>query len=266
MDYAALVLIGLVMGLFGGLLGIGGSVVMIPAMAMVFGENQHLYQAAAMICNFFVSISALVSHRKEKVLVASVLKWMIPLGITGILVGVTISNASVFAGDKSYLLGRAFGVFLVYVIVYNTLKLVRPKRAINAETGERSFSKTVSMIIGSVTGTAAGLLGMGAGTVSTPLQQIWLKMPIKKAMSNSSAMITSMALIGALYKNLTLGRHGLDMADSVRIAAVIIPTAIVGGFFGGKLMHALPKNVVRAVFVGVLILAAIKMLTLKPVV
>jgi len=182
------------------------------------------------------------------------------------LVGVAISNASVFAGDKSYLLGRAFGVFLVYVIVYNTLKLVRPKRAIKAETDDRSFSKSVSMLIGSVTGIGAGLLGMGAGTVSTPLQQIWLKMPIKKAMSNSSAMITSMALIGALYKNLTLGRHGLDMADSVRIAAVIIPTAIVGGFFGGKLMHALPKNVVRAVFVGVLILAAIKMLTLKPVV
>jgi uncharacterized protein len=264
MDYAAMVLIGLVMGLFGGLLGIGGSVVMIPAMAMVFGENQHLYQAAAMMCNFFVSISALISHRKEKVLVASVLKWMIPLGIVGILIGVAISNTSIFAGDKSYLLGRAFGAFLVYVIVYNTLKLVRPKRAIKAKTGERSFSKTVSMIIGGVTGVGAGLLGMGAGTVSTPLQQIWLKMPMKKAMSNSSAMITSVALIGALYKNLTLGKHGLYMIDSLKIAAVIIPTAIIGGFFGGKLMHALPKNVVRAVFVGVLILSAIKMLTLKP--
>jgi uncharacterized membrane protein YfcA len=56
------------------------------------------------------------------------------------------------------------------------------------------------------------------------------------------------------------------MVDSLKIAAVIIPTAIIGGFFGGKLMHALPKNVVRAVFVGVLILSAIKMLTLKPAV
>ena len=266
MDYAALVLIGLVMGLFGGLLGLGGSVVMIPAMAMVFGENQHLYQAAAMICNFFVSISALMSHRKEKVLVVSVLKWMIPLGIAGILVGVAISNSPVFSGGRSYLLGRAFGAFLVYVIVYNALKLVRPKKPINAETDDRGFSKTVSMIIGGITGTGAGLLGMGAGTVSTPLQQVWLKMPIKKAMSNSSAMITSMALIGALYKNITLPQHGIEMLDSVKIAAVIIPTAIIGGFFGGKLMHALPKNVVRAVFVGVLILSAIKMLTLKPAV
>ncbi|NIA17514.1 MAG: sulfite exporter TauE/SafE family protein, partial [Planctomycetes bacterium] len=37
------ILIGLSMGLAGGLLGIGGSVVMIPTMFFVFGENQHLY-------------------------------------------------------------------------------------------------------------------------------------------------------------------------------------------------------------------------------
>ena len=35
-DFVILVLIGIVMGLFGGLLGIGGSVVMIPAMVIFF--------------------------------------------------------------------------------------------------------------------------------------------------------------------------------------------------------------------------------------
>ena len=42
MDYVTLVLIGLSMGLLGGLLGIGGSVVMIPALVFVRGENQRL--------------------------------------------------------------------------------------------------------------------------------------------------------------------------------------------------------------------------------
>jgi len=36
MDYFILAAIGVVMGLFGGLLGIGGSVVMIPAMVLAF--------------------------------------------------------------------------------------------------------------------------------------------------------------------------------------------------------------------------------------
>ena len=55
MDYILYSIIGLSMGVVGGTLGIGGAVFMIPAMTFVFGENQHLYQAAAMICIFFVS-------------------------------------------------------------------------------------------------------------------------------------------------------------------------------------------------------------------
>jgi len=45
MHYFILATIGVLMGLFGGLLGIGGSVVMIPALVFEVCENQHLYQA-----------------------------------------------------------------------------------------------------------------------------------------------------------------------------------------------------------------------------
>ena len=126
------------------------------------------------------------------------------------------------------------------------------------------MSGPLSLLIGVVTGIGAGLLGIGAGTISTPLQQIFLKMPLKRAMSNSAATITSIALIGACYKNLTLAKHGFEVSESLKIAAVIIPTAIVGGFLGGNLMHKLPKNLVRAVFVLVVLLAAIRLLTVTP--
>lgn len=62
MDYFILALIGIAMGSFGGLLGIGGSVVTIPALVLAFGENQHLYQASAMLCNFFVGGAATLVH------------------------------------------------------------------------------------------------------------------------------------------------------------------------------------------------------------
>ena len=75
------------MGLAGGLLGIGGSVVMIPAMFFIFGENQHLYQASAMICNFFVAISATVAHRKGMLLMENVIKWLIPSALAGVISG-----------------------------------------------------------------------------------------------------------------------------------------------------------------------------------
>jgi len=86
MDYLILAAIGIVMGLFGGLLGIGGSVVMIPALVFALGENQHLYQASAMICNFFVGTTAAMVHKKADVLVLDVIKWLVPAAAVGIII------------------------------------------------------------------------------------------------------------------------------------------------------------------------------------
>jgi len=263
--YLILAVIGLVMGTFGGLLGIGGSIVMIPALVLAFGQNQHLYQAAAMICNFFVCISAVAVHKKANVLVIDVVKWLVPAGIIGILAGVSLSNIQFFAGKNTINLTRLFGLFTAYVAVYNILKLRKRDGGLNGlDISRRKQSPTLTSLIGLVTGFVGGLLGLGGGTVCTPMQQLCLRMPLKRAMSNSSALIASMALIGAFYKNITLARHGIAVGDSLKIAVVVIPTAVIGGLIGGRLMHKLPKNIVRLVFIGLLIIAAIKMLTVKP--
>jgi uncharacterized membrane protein YfcA len=87
---------------------------------------------------------------------------------------------------------------------------------------------------------------------------------MKKAMSNSATLIVCISWLGAIYKNWTLSEHGLSAIDSIKIAACIIPGAIIGGTIGGHLMHALPKNIVRTVFILVCIIAAVKLLTVTP--
>ena len=263
MEYLILSIIGLAMGVFGGLLGIGGSSVMIPAMMLAFGQDQHLYQAAAMLCNFFVSVSAVVVHRKRGALTWKLLRWLIPTAVVGIVAGVWVSNSPVFADDNSYLLARCFGAFLVYVAVYNIYKLKAgtKKTADYEPCATKQECRVKTSAIGLATGLGAGLLGMGAGTISTPFQQLFLKVPLRNAISNSSAIIMSIALIGGFYKTITLGEHGDEPMHAVRIAAVIVPTAIAGGFIGGYLMHKLPVKIVRIVFIGLVILASYKMLT-----
>ncbi|OQY07565.1 MAG: hypothetical protein B6I25_01505 [Planctomycetales bacterium 4572_13] len=267
MDVAILIIIGLGMGVIGGMLGIGGAVFLIPALTFTLGENQHLYQAAAMICIFFVSGSALIAHRKAKAISKEVLIRLIPAAMLGIVGGVALSNCSFFEGDRDYLLARLFGGFLVYVAFYNALRLYRSmKQHRNLERDEPlQRPKTVpAALCGLATGLASGLLGIGAGTVSTPLQQFSLKRPLREAMSNSAAAIVSISWLGAIYKNATLAQHGIGVTESLRIAVCIIPGAIIGGYIGGHLMHALPKNIVRAVFIAVCIIAAVKLLTVSP--
>lgn len=262
MDYLILAAIGLVMGLFGGLLGIGGSVVMIPAMVIFFKGSQHLYQASAMICNFFVAISAAVVHRRAKVLVVDVVKWLVPAGLIGILAGVWFSNIEFFAGGNSRNLTRVFGLFLIYVIVYNVFKFKsHDGGADGLDLSQSKRSNRLTLLSGLLTGVSAGLLGIGGGTVCTPMQQLALKMPLKRAISNSSALIASMALVGAFYKNITLAKHEIAVVESLKIAGVVIPMAMAGSFVGSRLMHKLPKNIVRIAFIGLLIVASYKMLT-----
>lgn len=269
MEYLAYVIIGLLMGLFGGLLGIGGSVVIIPALVFMSGENQHLYQASAMICNFFVATTALMVHKKVGALTAHYLKWLIPSAAVGIIVGVAISNSSVFACENSYLLARILGGFMIYAVVYNCLKL---KGAPNKHRGWEDGldisntirSMTLTIACGLLGGISAGLLGLGGGIVLVPTQQLLLKMPLKKAISNSAATIAATALIGAFYKNITLLRHDVEVIESLRIAMVVIPGAILGALLGSRLVYKLPVSIVRVVFILFAALASYKLLTVAP--
>lgn len=237
--------------------------VIIPAMVLCFGENQHLYQAAAMVCNVFIGMTSLIAHKKANAIIPSVLKFFIPLQICGIVLGVWLSNSALFMGDRSYLLARCFGVFLVFVATYNFFRLFSKRAPTEPGVECKVYSKPISMSMGLVVGTTAGLLGIGAGGISTPLQQMLLKIPLRRAMANSAAMIACVAWIGASYKVATIGKHGIGVVEPLKIAAVIIPAAMVGSYIGSHAMHKLSSNVVRAVFVAILGLAAVRMLTIS---
>ena len=267
MDITILIIIGLAMGVIGGMLGIGGAVFLIPAMTFVFGENQHLYQAAAMICIFFVSSASMIAHHRAKIISKKALLRLIPMAMIGIVAGVALSNSCLFEGSNDYILARIFGGFLVYVVFYNSFHLYRSmtqSQPPHPETIDPEPKTLLASLVGLITGLGSGLLGIGAGTVATPLQQLFLKTPMKRAMGHSAALIVCISWLGAIYKNATLAQHGIDVTESLKIAICIIPGAIVGGYIGGRLMHALPKNIVRAVFIAVCIIAAVKLLTVSP--
>ncbi len=267
MDFVILIIIGLGVGIIGGMLGIGGAIFLIPAMTFVFGEDQHLYQAAAMICIFFVSSASMIAHHRAKIISKKALLRLIPMAMVGIVAGVALSNSCLFEGSNDYLLARVFGGFLVYVAFYNSFRLYRSmtqNRPHQPETTDPEPKTLLTSLVGLITGLGSGLLGIGAGTVATPLQQLFLKTPMKRAMGHSAALIVCISWLGAIYKNATLAQHGIAFTESLKIAACIIPGAIIGGAIGGHLMHKLPKNIVRAVFILVCIIAAVKLLTVVP--
>ena len=267
---AAIALIGLIAGTLGGLLGVGGSVITIPGMAILFGtgENQHLYQAAAMTANLAVAIPAARRHRKAGALNPAVLRWMLPVAIVGIVLGVLASNLSIFKDEAGGLwLGRILAAFMVYVVIVNIRKLMhlsagKPR----ADLDNAKITPTRSGGAGAVMGLAAGLLGIGGGALAVPLQQMLTKIPLRNAIANSSFVMVFSAGIGALLKLYTLDQHyptTLDAEPAWQVAGllalVLAPTAILGAGLGAKLTHTLPVQYVRFAFVLLMIAAAFKM-------
>jgi hypothetical protein len=268
---------GLTAGLLGGLLGVGGSVIMIPALTALFGPEQHLYQAAAMAANVAVAIPAARRHQRAGVVRFDVLKWMLPAAVIAVLAGVAASN--LFEGETAERwLKRLFAALLLYVIVVNLRKLTRrDKRAAKSEAGVNATGVSDgeevakgarstpplpagrSSLVGGIMGFTAGLLGIGGGAIAVPLQQVALRLPLRSCIANSATVIVFSAAIGAAFKIATLGRHGLDFTDALLLAALLAPTALLGGRLGAGLTHRLPLAWVRAAFIGLLVVAAWKM-------
>lgn len=250
-----LVLIGLVAGGSGGLLGIGGSVVMIPGMVFLFGsEQQHLYQAAAMIVNFFVMIPAVWQHWRAKAPFRSVTRWMVPSAIMGIVLGVCASDFHVFRGNGQGYLQMIFAVFLFYVVIYNLIRLKSGVRLAPMDEAQAAgLSK--ALIVGTVglpTGILGGLLGIGGGLFAVPAQQISLKMPLPKAIANAAGTIVWSSVIGAFVKNYSLAEHGLRWQDSCWLAVCLIPSAMIASWYTSAKVHRWPVKIIRVVFVFML--------------
>ena len=257
-----LVLVGLAAGTLGGMLGIGGSIIVIPALAILLGRSQHLAQASAMIVNVFVALPAAYRHHQAGAVRWDVFWRMLVFGIVFILIGVEISD--LFERRFEPTLQSIFGAYLLYVIANNILHMAR--RQGEPTIGEQRPTWLRTGFAGSVTGFAAGLLGIGGGTLAVPLLQRVCRLPLRQCIATSSTVMVITAAIGAFRKNMTLPTHLTDagdpiaIADSLLIAACLIPTAMVGGFLGARLTHVLPLRWVRLAFLLLLALAALRML------
>ncbi|MCH8967183.1 MAG: sulfite exporter TauE/SafE family protein [Planctomycetes bacterium] len=287
---------GLVAGLCGGLLGIGGSIIMIPAMTELMGVRQHLYQAAALVVNFFVAVPALRQHVRAKAVAAPLLWKLIPVAMFASVLGVACSELAIFRGANTVYLTALFGLFLFYVAGYDIVRLVGGgvrSRGVSRRAGTTGESNgalplvgdegasapptrgdatsstrrraivtmTAVLMVALPTGFVSGLLGVGGGIVAVPLQRRLLHLPLRTAIANSAAMIVGLSVVGATAKHIALAMHHPEyrLYEPVRLAIFLIPTAIIGASIGGRLTHVWPIKWVHVAFVILILFAGVRL-------
>lgn len=113
------------------------------------------------------------------------------------------------------------------------------------------------VIAGVMGGILSGAFGVGGGIVMVPLLVGLAKMDQRTAAATSLAAIVPTSLVGAI----TYLANG--QADLV-IGALVAAGGVVGSWLGVRLLHHLPQHVSRWMFIGLLVLVAVRMFTAVP--
>ena len=256
LELTIVALIGLVAGLLGGLAGIGGSLIMLPALGLILGyptsTTHHVYMAAAMIVNVAVSLPSAIRHHKAGAVRLDIVRVILPVMAVTIIAGVLLSNLD--DGDILRLL------LALFIATYCFINLARFFRKAPEPTAEHERVKTGRLAaIGGGTGLIAGLLGIGGGIVMVPMLQVFTRISLRQAIGTSSAVMVLTACVGAALKVSTLGNVGHHPTEAFAFAAAMAPGAVLGAWTGARLTHALPLQAVRVVISVLLLVAAAKL-------
>ncbi len=243
--------IGLLAGCFGGLVGLGGGVVMIPLMVAVLKLSQHKAHGTSLFALVFTGLTGAIAYgAKGSVdIIASLI-----LAITAIF---TARLGAKFAHSlPEWKLKRSFGAFLIFAAL---ILILKPYLANIYHFEITSYIKIiVLLIIGLFAGFLAGMMGIGGGTVMVPALVLILNYGQHIAQGTSLLCMVPAGAVGA-YTHLKLGNVIKNLLPG------LIVGIILGTYIGSNIAHALSEANLRIIFALIIIWTGIRFLkTPKP--
>jgi uncharacterized protein len=260
MEFILYALIGAIAGFLGGLLGIGGGLVVVPALLFSF-HQMHFPDTYAMQiavgtslgAMLFTSASSAWAHYRQKGVSWNYVFLLAPGVILGAICGAISAD---YISSHSLRL-----IFAISVIIIGSTFILPAKQK---ETARVIPKNTLIMTaLGLFIGALSSLLGIGGGIITVPILTA-MQMPIRNAISTSAAIGFVIAFIGALAF-LFLGlRHP---TDSGNLGYLYLPafigiglTSCIAAPLGAKLAYTWPTDILRRIFGIVLIIAGLGMI------
>lgn len=256
-----LLLMGSVGGFLAGLLGIGGGMILVPFITMIFSAKGfppevivHMAVATSLGVILFTSMSSVRAHHLHGAVLWRVALMLAPGILLGSWCGPWIAKQMSAAGQAIL-----FGVFLTV----SATQMLLAKRA--TAHGGRGLPGTAGMFAaGGVIGLVAGLLGAGGGFLSIPFMT-WCNVKVHNAVATSAALGFPIALAGTL-SNIYFGwgTPGLPPYSLGFIYApallVIAAASVMLAPLGARTAHRLPVHSLKKIFAVVLYCLAAYML------
>ncbi|RDV81716.1 sulfite exporter TauE/SafE family protein [Ammonifex thiophilus] len=231
-------LIGLAAGYFGGLVGLGGGVVMIPLMVGVLRFSQHKAHGTSLVALVFTGLAGAFSYARE--------------GSVDVLAAVLLASTAIFTARfgarfahalPEWKLRRSFGAFLIAV---SLLLLLKPYIFHASHRIGEWPEALILLFVGLFTGFLSGMMGVGGGSLMVPAMVLLTGFSQHTAQGSSLLAMVPAGAVGA-YTHWRLGNV------NAQILPGLILGIIAGSYLGGFSAHLLSEGALRAVFAAVLI-------------
>jgi uncharacterized protein len=265
---ALLFAISLAAGFLGSLLGLGGGIIVVPALTLLFGIDIRLAIGASIISVIATSSGAAAAYVKEHLAnlrVAMFLEIGTTLGaITGAYLAGIIHTRWLFI---------LFGVLLAY----SAMAMLRKRHAaatqitrsaladrlrLHSTYYDEAADQHVDYLVTHpgtglglmyLAGAASGLLGIGSGALKVPAMDLAMHLPMKVSTATSNFMIGVTAAASA-------GLYFLRGQIDPFLAGPVAAGVLVGATAGSRILGRIESRVIRAVFVVVLLVVSAEML------
>lgn len=257
--WSAYLLMGLFVGFFAGMLGIGGGVMLVPLMVFAFGAQDfpadrivHLALGTALTSIIFTSVASLRAHHRHGAVRWDIVRAMAPALAVGVLLGALVADR---------IPSRYLAIIFVAFVYYSATQLFldikpRPSRQLPGPGG--------LSVAGILIGAVSSWVGAGGGVMTIPLMSM-CNVPIRNAIGTSSALGFPIAIAGAIgYVATGLDKDHLPALSLGYLYLPALAGVVVGTLvtvpYGAKLAHGMPVTLLKRIFAVILFILATKML------
>lgn len=240
--FALNILLGLALGTLGGLFGIGGGLIAIPALGVLFGLDQQLAQGTALVMVVPNVLLALWRyHQRNRI----DLRYALALALSSFVFALVGAGWAVNLDPEAMRL--AFVAFLVALAFYNLLRMwLRPPAA----SGELRHPWPWLAVLGSGAGLLGGLFGVGGAVIATPI--------LTSVFGTSQVVAQGLSLaLAAPSTGVTLVTYAMHGHVNWTLALPLAIGGLLSISWGVRLAHALPERLLRMLFTAFLLACAV---------
>lgn len=266
-------LIAVFAGFLGSLVGLGGGIIITPALTILFGFDIKYAIGASIVAVIATSSGSAIAFVKDHVSnmrVGMLLEVFTTAGgVVGALMAGVFSSKLLYIFFSLILLNSFYGMLkktgLITKLKKEEEKVENDKYAekykLNSTYYDKATGETVKYNVTNVpqgslvmfgAGFASGLLGIGSGAFKVVALDTYMKLPIKVSTATSNFMMGVTATASALI-------YFFNGTINPAVAAPIAIGTLIGSRTGAKVMQRLDAKYIRYIFLPILLFTIINM-------